>query len=163
VAELSRAIALRMGMPEREADGIEMAGLLHDVGKMAIPAEILTKSGALSEAEYALIKGHPQQGHDMLKGIAFPWPIADAVLQHHERADGSGYPGGLRNAETLVSARIIAVADVLEAMAGERPYRRALGMEAAMAEIRDHPAAYDPEVAAAALSICGSGDFTFAR
>jgi PAS domain S-box-containing protein/putative nucleotidyltransferase with HDIG domain len=162
VAQLARRIATRMGMPEDEIDGVEMAALLHDVGKTRVPIEILSKPGRLSELEFSLIKEHSLLGHEILKDIQFPWPIAEMVRQHHERADGSGYPAGLAGDEILVAARIIAVADVVEAMASDRPYRRALGIEEAIAEIRDNPGKYDPEVAAACFAIHDSEGIIFA-
>ena len=135
VAELSTAIAREMNWTEDEIAGLFMAGLVHDVGKIAIPAEILSKPGKLTDIEFSLIKAHAQGGYDILKGIEFPWPIAAAVLQHHERMDGSGYPNGVLGEGICREARILAVADVVEAMANHRPYRPALGIEAALDEI----------------------------
>jgi putative nucleotidyltransferase with HDIG domain len=152
VAVLSRLIAEEMGLPEAEVDGIEVAALVHDIGKLAVPAEILTKPGKLSSVEFELIKGHSQGGYDILKDIDFDWPIADIVLQHHERMDGTGYPNGLSGDEILLAARILMVADVIEAMAAHRPYRPALGLEAAMVEITGHPEKFDPHV----ISVCAS-------
>jgi len=153
VARLARQIAERMGLGADEVDGIEMAGLLHDVGKLHVPAEILTKPGMISAMEFALIKEHPQQGHDILMGIAFPWGIADMVLQHHERQDGSGYPSGLVGDEISTAARILAVADVVEAMASHRPYRPSLGLDAAIAEVRDNTVKYDADVVSACVEL----------
>jgi PAS domain S-box-containing protein len=136
VSELGVAIALRMGFREERAEGIRVAGMLHDVGKITIPAEMLSKPGRLSETEFLLIKGHSQAGFEILKTIHFPWPVAAMAVQHHERQDGSGYPEGLKGDEILPEARILAVADVVEAMASHRPYRAALGIEAALAEVR---------------------------
>ncbi len=128
---------------------------------MLIPAEILAKPAALTDAEFALIKLHPEQAYDILKGIDFPWPVADIVLQHHERLDGSGYPNGLKGGEIMLEARIIAVADVVEAMASHRPYRPAKGINAAMSEIaRNKGKLYDPEVVDACLAVFAQG-FTF--
>lgn len=146
VAALARLIAEDMGLTADEVEGIEMAGLLHDIGKLGVPAEILTKPGKLSDAEFALIHEHPRKGHEILKDIDFPWETAEVVLQHHERADGSGYPRGLAGEEILSAARILAVADVVEAMASHRPYRPALGIDCAMEELRSHPERYDPVV-----------------
>lgn len=157
VAGLARQIADRMGLEEDEVDAIEMAGLLHDVGKLHVPAEILTKPGQLSEAEFALIREHPQQGYDILKDISFPWPIADMVLHHHERMDGSGYPQGLPAADIPMAARILAVADVVEAMASHRPYRPSLGLEEAIGEVRGRPEAYDATVVAACGELYDAG------
>ena len=131
-----------------------MAGELHDIGKIHVPAEILSKPGQISEAEYTIIKTHPQVGHDILKTIEFPWPVATIVLQHHERMDGSGYPFGLKGKDILLEARILAVADVIEAMATHRPYRPALSVEEALKEIsRNKGKLYDPKVAAACIKV----------
>jgi len=153
VAKIADAIAAEMGLSGDDLACIQMAGLLHDIGKLGIPAEILSKPGTLSDAEFSLIREHPTRGHDFLGNIVFPWPIADIILQHHERCDGSGYPGGLKREETMVEARILAVADVLEAMSSHRPYRPALGSEAAFAEIVDHPERYDRDVARAVAAL----------
>ena len=136
VAALCNAIARRMGFSEDRPQGLHLAAVIHDLDKIHIPAEILSKPGKLNDIEFELVKTHPQVGYDILKDIAFPWPIADIVVQHHERIDGSGYPKGLKGDETLCEARILAVADVVESMVSHRPYRQALGIEAAMAEIR---------------------------
>jgi PAS domain S-box-containing protein/putative nucleotidyltransferase with HDIG domain len=160
VAMFARQLAEHLGLDEDTVNGIEMAGLLHDVGKLHVPSEILTKPGRLSEAEFALIREHPRQGHDILKDIAFPWDIAQMVLEHHERMDGSGYPGGLLGEEIPMSARILAVADVVEAMASHRPYRPALGLDAAIAEVRDHPAMYDRDAVAACIELHEAGLIT---
>jgi PAS domain S-box-containing protein/putative nucleotidyltransferase with HDIG domain len=148
VAQLSKAIAVEMGLGADDVAAVEMAALVHDIGKLSIPAEILSMPRQLSPLEFSLIKEHPLKGYEILKDIDFPWPIADIVVQHHERLDGSGYPGALTS-ETLMPARILAVADVVEAMASHRPYRPALGIGAAMAELRDNAAKYDPGVVAA--------------
>lgn len=160
VARISRLIAEEMGLPCEETAGIEMAALMHDVGKLAVPAELLTKPGRLSEIEFAIIKGHPQSGYDILSEVDFSWPVAEIVLQHHERMDGSGYPNGLVGDEIMRDARIVAVSDVIEAMASHRPYRPSLGMDAALAEILDHPGKYDPEVARACDSVYRRGLLT---
>jgi PAS domain S-box-containing protein len=158
VALLAKRIAVRMGLSQTVVDEVEMAGLLHDVGKLRIPTEILTKPGGLSEAEFALVKDHPEQSHEILKGIAFPWAVAEIALQHQERMNGSGYPAGLKGEEMLPAARILAVADVVEAMASHRPYRPALGVEAAMEEIVSHPELYDGDVVAACVSLHADGE-----
>jgi response regulator RpfG family c-di-GMP phosphodiesterase len=148
VAELVRAIGEKMGFTEHRVKGIGMAGMIHDLGKLSVPAEILSKPGRLNDMEFTLIKGHPKTGYDILKGIEFPWPIADVVYQHHERMNGSGYPRGLKGEEIILEARIMAVADVVEAMASHRPYRPALGIDAALEEIsKSKGILYDPEVA----------------
>ena len=136
VSELGAAMALRMGLGEELAEGLRVGGMLHDVGKVNVPVEILSKPGLLSTMEFELIKGHAQAGFDILAAIDFPWRVAEMALQHHERQDGSGYPAGLRGDEILPEARILAVADVVEAMASNRPYRPALGLEAALEEVR---------------------------
>jgi PAS domain S-box-containing protein/putative nucleotidyltransferase with HDIG domain len=161
VAALGQALARRMGLTESDAEAIEVAGLMHDIGKLAIPSEILSKPGALSDAEHMLIKAHVQAGYEILSSIAFPWPVAEIVLEHHERADGSGYPRGLLAKDTLLAARVLAVADVVEAMAYHRPYRPALGADAAIAEISGHPELYDPDVSAACVGLFEAGLLPF--
>ncbi len=154
VAELARAIARRMALPEDQVQAIHLAGLLHDLGKISIPAEILSKPGRLSEVEYSLIKMHPQSGYDILKGIDFSWPIEQMVLQHHERMDGSGYPQGLKGEQILLGARILSVADVVEAMSSHRPYRPGLGVSAALEEItRTRGTFYDGQVVDACVAL----------
>ena len=157
VARLARQLAEEMHLPEHEVEGIEMAGLVHDIGKLSVPSEILTKPGVLSELEYALIKEHSRVGHTILKGIGFPWPVADIVLAHHERCDGSGYPNGLVGGDIIQEARVLGVADVVEAMASHRPYRPALGIGAAVAELEAHRSKYDPDVVSAFMALCRSG------
>lgn len=152
VAEIAVAIGAELGFDAHRQEGLRVAGYLHDVGKITIPSEILSKPGKLSTAEFALIKGHPQASFDILKKVEFPWPIALVALQHHERLDGGGYPQGLKGGETLLESRIMAVADVVEAMASHRPYRAGLGIDKALAEIeRGRGTAYDPAVADACL------------
>jgi len=131
-----------------------IAGYLHDIGKIIVPSEILCKPGKLTPNEYSLIKGHVQAGYDLLKNVTFPWNISRAVLEHHERVDGSGYPNSLRADQISIEGRILAVADVVEAMSAYRPYRKALGIEIALAEIeRGRGSIYDEEVAQACLSL----------
>jgi HD-GYP domain-containing protein (c-di-GMP phosphodiesterase class II) len=131
-----------------------MAGIVHDLGKIFIPSEILNKPGRLSPVEFALIKEHPKAAYDVLKNLKFPWPIAKIILQHHERLDGSGYPNGLKNDAICIEAKIIAVADVIEAMASHRPYRPALGMEEALKEImKNRGVLFDPAVVDASIEI----------
>lgn len=149
VARIGRLIAEEMGLPADEVEGIEVAGLVHDVGKLGVPAEILTKPGNLSSVEHELIRAHSQGGFEILKDIDFDWPVANIVRQHHERMDGSGYPAGLVGNDILMAARILMAADVIEAMGAHRPYRPALGLEAAMTELREHPEKYDPQVVVA--------------
>lgn len=154
VAEIAVAIGAEMGLDSQRLEGLRVAGYLHDVGKVSIPTEILSKPGRLNPLEMELIKTHPRAGYDVLKDIEFPWPVAQVALQHHERIDGSGYPAGLKGDEIMLEARITAVADVVESMASHRPYRAALGIDKALAEIeRGAGTIYDPEVAAACLRL----------
>ena len=147
VANLATAIAKHMGLTDDQIHAIHLAGTVHDLGKINIPAEILCKPGKITEIEYSLIKAHPRAGYDILKDIHFPWPIAQMVLQHHERLDGTGYPQGLKGEEIIIEARILSVADVVEAMSSHRPYRPGLGIDAAMKEIgRSRGTHYDPQV-----------------
>lgn len=158
VADLARAIAQGMGLSENEVDGIRMAGRVHDLGKIGIPSEILSKPGKLSNIEFELIKSHPRAGYEILKGVEFPWPVADIVLQHHERINGTGYPGKLKGTEILSEARILAVADVVEAMASHRPYREALGLNAGIAEIKKNRGVlYDEKAVDACLKVIEKG------
>ena len=129
VSSLATAIAEEMRLPKHIIEGIRLAGMIHDLGKISVPAEILTKPGKLSLLEFEIIKKHIHAGYDILKSVEFPWPIAQIVLQHQERYDGSGYPVGLKKEEILIEARVLGVADVVEAMAFHRPYREALGIE----------------------------------
>jgi PAS domain S-box-containing protein len=162
VAELAREIARRMGLSEEQAQVIHLAGLVHDLGKIRIPSEILSKPSRLSEIEYSLIKVHPQAGYDILKGIDFSWPIAEMVLQHHERLDGSGYPQGLKGEGILQGARILSVADVVEAMSSHRPYRPGMGVEASLEEIsRGRGTLYDPQAVDACVALFKEQGFVF--
>ncbi len=162
VTELASAIARRMGLSKERIEGIRMAGLIHDIGKISIPAEILSKPGRLSQIEYSLIRTHPQLGHDVVKAVEFPWPVAVIMLQHHERMDGSGYPQGLSGEEISLEARILAVADVVEAMASHRPYRPAHTVDEALDEIsQNRGVLYDPEVVDACLKLSMEKGFTF--
>jgi putative nucleotidyltransferase with HDIG domain len=135
VSKLACAIAREIGLPGAQIEGIRMAGEIHDIGKIYVPAEILSKPGKLTDIEFTIIKTHAQVGYDILKNIEFPWPIADIVVQHHERLNGSGYPAGLKGGAILPEANIIIVADVVEAMSSHRPYRPAHGIDTALAEI----------------------------
>ena len=162
VAELACAMAEKMGFSQDRVKGIRMAGVIHDLGKISVPAEILSKPSRLNNMEFALIKAHPQVGYDILKGIEFTCPIAEAVYQHHERMDGSGYPRGLEGAEILLEARILGVADVVEAMASHRPYRPALGINVALEEIsKNKGIIYDPEAADACERLFSEEKFLF--
>lgn len=154
VADIAVKIGEKIGLSADRLKGLKVAGLLHDIGKIAIPAEILTKPGKLTKPEFDIIKYHSQAGYDILKEIEFPWPVAKIVLQHHERIDGSGYPAGLRGEEILLEAKVIAVADVIEAMAAHRPYRPSLGMEKAREEIQGNRGKlYEPEIVDACITV----------
>ncbi|MBE9484229.1 MAG: response regulator [Bacteroidetes bacterium] len=162
VSDLAGAIAKEMGFPKDRIIGIRMAGVIHDIGKIAIPVEILSKPGRLSKTEFELIKIHSQVGYDILNSIKFPWPLSQIVLQHHERMDGSGYPQGLSGEEILMEARIMGVADVVEAMASHRPYRPALGIDKALEKIsKNREVLYDPEVVDACLILFKDKGFKF--
>ncbi len=164
VTELARALAEEMGLSEEQIEGLHMAGLVHDIGKINVPAEILSKPGQLNDVEFSMIKAHSQAGYDILRTIEFPWPVAKIVLQHHERLDGSGYPQGLKGEEILLEARILSVADVVEAMSSYRPYRPALGIEKALEEISNNKGVkYDSEVVDACLELFAEGRFKFQR
>ena len=162
VALLATAIAEEMGLPPDTITGIRLGSLVHDVGKIRIPGEILSRPGKLTDVEFSMVKAYPQAGYDILSGASFPWPVAQMVLEHHERMDGSGYPKGLRGDEICIEARIIAVADVVEAMSHHRPYRAALGIDAAIAEIRENRGRlYDPAVADSCIRVLEQGNFKF--
>jgi len=154
VAEIAVAIGAELGFDARRQEGLRVAGYLHDIGKITIPSEILAKPGKLSAIEFQLVQGHSQASYDVLKGVEFPWPVADVALQHHERVDGSGYPQGLKGEAILLEARIMAVADVIKAMSTHRPYRPGLGIDTALAEIeRGRGTAYDADAADACVRL----------
>ncbi len=154
VALLAATVGRALGWPDERVHPLHSAGLLHDVGKIAIPTEILVKPGRLSAIEYEMVKTHAQAGYDILKSIDFGAPVAETVWQHHERLDGSGYPQGLRGDQILPEARILAIADVVESMASHRPYRTALGIDVALAEIeRGLGTRYDPEIGGVVLRL----------
>ena len=162
VSDLARGVAAEMALPAHQIDGIRMAGLIHDLGKICVPAEILSKPGQLTEIEHTLIKDHPQVGYEILKEIEFPLPVAQIVLQHHERIDGSGYPVGLSGDEIIIEAKTLAVADVVEAMASHRPYRPTLGRDMALEEIsKNRGSLYDPDVVDACIKLLTEEDFKF--
>jgi hypothetical protein len=162
VTLLACAIAEELGLSEEQFDGLRMAGLIHDLGKINVPSEILCKPGQISEIETSMIRDHPKVCHDLLKHIDLPWPVAPIVLQHHERLDGSGYPQGLKGDEIMLEARILAVADVVEAMASHRPYRPAHSIGSALEEIlHNKNTLYDPEVVDACLRLFYDKDFKF--
>ncbi len=154
VGEIAVAIGTELGFDARRQEGLRVAGYLHDIGKISVPTEILSKPGKLGLIEFQLIQGHAQAGYDVLKDVEFPWPVAQVALQHHERIDGSGYPQGLKGDAILFEARILAVADVIEAMSSHRPYRPGLGIDKALAEIeRGRGSVFDPVVADACLKL----------
>jgi PAS domain S-box-containing protein/putative nucleotidyltransferase with HDIG domain len=164
VAELSTAIAREMGLPEEQIQGIHFAAIIHDLGKIHIPAEILSKPSRLTDIEYLLIQTHPQEGYNILKEVKFPWPIADIILQHHERLDGSGYPQGLSGDQILLESKIISVADMVEAMSSHRPYRPGIGIEPTLDEIRrSRGKEYDANVVDACLSLFLEKGFSFSN
>lgn len=164
VARLAVAIGREMGFTEKELTGLYFSGLLHDIGKIAVPVEILVKPGPLTELERALIRRHPEAGYEVLKEVEFPWPVALATLQHHERMDGSGYPQGLRGKEIIREARILAVADVIDAMTHHRPYRPARALEEALKEITRHKGLkYDPDVVDACVKSLTRRSFKFRK
>lgn len=160
VAAIATAIALRLGHDAEFCEGIRVAGLVHDVGKIYVPSEILTKPRYLTEPEFAIVREHPRVGYEILKDVAFPWPIAEYVVHHHERLDGSGYPDGLAGDDISMGARILAVADVVEAMSSHRPYKTAAGLEKALEEIsRNAGRLYDADVVTACVEMFASDDF----
>lgn len=162
VADLAAAIAKKLGLSIDKIEGVYMAGLLHDIGKIRVPSGILSYPGRLSTAEFAIIKPHPEIGYNILKGIDFPWPLADIVLQHHERLDGSGYPQGLKGNEILQQAKILTVADIVEAMSSHRPYRAALGIERAHEEIITNKGIYyDPATVDACVALFQEEEYYF--
>ena len=162
VAQLAGAIAREMKLPDEQVEGILVAATLHDIGKIYEPSEILSKPGILTDIEFLMMKVHPQIGFDILKNIEFPWPVAKIVLQHHEKLDGSGYPEGLSDGNILLGARILAIADVVEAMASHRPYRAALGIESALKEISENKGIlYDPDAVDSCLRLFKEERFEF--
>ncbi len=162
VAILATAIAEKMGMDKNDVEGLNLASLVHDIGKINVPAEILSKPGRLTDTEFNLIKTHPQTGYDILKSIEFPWPVAEIVLQHQERYDGSSYPQGLKGDEINIFARILCVADVMEAMSSHRPYRPSLGIDIAIEEIKKNRGIlYDPNVVDACMDLFEKDGFQF--
>lgn len=162
VANLALAIAKEMGLEEDRCKGLHLAGMMHDLGKISIPAEILSKPGRLNEIEYMMVRMHAEAGYEILKEIDFPWPVADMVRQHHERGNGTGYPLGLKGDDILLEGRILGVADVVEAMSSHRPYRPGLGVDAALEEISKHKGdLYDPIVVETCVRLFREKGFTF--
>jgi putative two-component system response regulator len=164
VADLAVALAGAVGFEEDMIEAVRMAAIIHDLGKISVPAEILSKPSRLTVNEFNLIKEHPQVGYDILKDIEFPWEIATMVYQHHEKLDGSGYPLGLSGNEILPESRVLTVADVVEAMASHRPYRPGLGIDIALDEIQKNQGRlYDPKVTAACQALFREGRFSFEK
>jgi len=162
VAALAVLVAREMGLDEARIEGLRLGALIHDIGKIYVPAEILNRPGRLTETEFQIIQTHPQVGYEIIRDVEFSWPLAQMVLQHHERIDGSGYPEGLKGEEILLEARILAVADVVEAMASHRPYRPALAIEAALDELESHRGeCYDAAAADACLRVVRRDDFVW--
>ncbi|MFW5808741.1 MAG: HD-GYP domain-containing protein, partial [Spirochaetota bacterium] len=162
VSDLARRIAQRMGLPDDTVESIRIGAIIHDLGKIYIPAEILNKPGQLRDIEVSLLRSHPEIAYDIIKPIDFPWPIAEIILQHHEHLDGTGYPRELKGDAIRIEARIISVADVVEAMASHRPYRAALGIEKALQEIRHYRGRwYDADAVDACIGLFTSGEFEF--
>ena len=162
VADLARTIATEMGLSGNAKDGIRTAAMIHDLGKISVPSEILTKPAKLTDLEFSLIKTHAWSGYDIIKDIDFPWPVARMILEHHERIDGSGYPNGLKGEQLLLESRILAVADVVESMASHRPYRPGLGIEKALEDIeKNRGILYDAEAVDACLDLFRTKSYAF--
>ncbi len=162
VALLSSAIAKEMNLSEGQIESIFIAAMIHDIGKISVPSEILSKPDSINEAEYTLIKNHPEIAFETLKDIESPWQTTEIIIQHHERLDGSGYPFGLTNEDIIVEAKILGVADVIEAMSSHRPYRPSLGIDHALEEIvKNKGKLYDPKVVDACVSVFNEKNFNF--
>ena len=163
VAQLGKAIALRIGLDAERAEAIYLAGMIHDIGKIYVPAEVLSRPGKLTPLEFSLVKTHVEAAYGILGPIDFSWPLAEIVHQHHERLDGSGYPRGIRGDEISIDARIVAVADVVEAMSAHRPYRPGLGIDAALDEItRGKDTLFDAGVVDGCVALFREDSFAFA-
>jgi len=162
VTQLAMAIAQKMNLSKDKLDCIRIAAMIHDIGKINVPAEILSKPGRINQFELELLQNHPQAGYDILKKIDFPWPVAETVLQHHERMDGSGYPNGLKDEEILIQAKVLYIADIVEAMSSDRPYRPALGTEKALNELNENRGIlYNEEIVDACLKLFIEDNFKF--
>ena len=160
VADLAKSIAQEMGLSQDQVDAVRLAGVLHDIGKIAVPAEILTNPGKLTGKAFALIKDHPQTGYDILHEIEFPFRVAEIILQHHESVNGTGYPRGISGNNIMMEARILTVADVVEAMASHRPYRPSLGLDRALEEIQENSGIlYDTTVVNACVKLFKERDY----
>ena len=163
VAQLAYAIAAKMGLSEKQNQGTHTAAYIHDIGKVAVPTDILNKPGELNGHEFSIIKSHSEIAYDVLKGLKFPWPVAQAIFQHHEKLDGSGYPQGLCGKEIILEARILGVADVVEAIASHRPYRPSLGINKALEEIsKNKGILYDADVVDSCVRLFAEKVFRFA-
>ena len=163
LSRLCPAIAVEMNLKSEQIDGVRMASMIHDIGKISIPSEILTKPTQLTNLEFNLIKTHPVSGYNILKDIELPWPIARIVLEHHERIDGSGYPNGLKGEQILLESRIIAIADVVETISSHRPYRAAHGIDAGLDEItKNSGILYDPDLVDACLRLFREKNYNLA-
>lgn len=164
VAQLAVAMAARLGLTQEQMRGLYLAGVVHDIGKIYVPSEILTRPSRLSPVEFALVKTHVEAGYEILKGIDFPWPIAEIVRQHHENLDGTGYPRGLSGKQILLEARILSAADMVEAITNHRPYRPALGLSFAFEQLRASAGTrLDPEVVQACIDVFEKDGFTFEK
>ena len=162
VAQLAQAIAVELGLDEIQIEGLGFGGLIHDIGKISVPADLLSTPRRLRSLEMELLRGHAQAGYDIIKDIDFPWPVGDMILQHHERLDGSGYPQGLKGPEILYEAKILAVADVVEAMSSHRPYRPGFGIDVALEHIREcRGTLYDAKAVDACLTLFSDKGFAF--
>ena len=162
VSHLAVAIGIKLGLSDRQLEGLRLGGLVHDIGKIYVPAEILSRPGKLSNAEFEIIKTHSQVGYDIINDIEFPWPIKQMIFQHHERLDGSGYPNSLTSEDIIIEAKILAVSDVVEAIISHRPYRAALGLEKALEEIKTYRgSAYDSSVVDACVELFEKEKFEF--
>jgi len=162
VARLACDIAKKMGLSDEQVYGLRVMGMVHDIGKMALPDDILSKEGELNQEEFEIVKTHPVVAYDILKNLDFPWPVAESVLQHHERVDGSGYPNQLAGNDIILEARILCVADVVESMITRRPYRTAPGLEKALEEIGlNSGVLYDPAVTQACFKLTSNGGIKF--
>ncbi len=161
VARLAVEIGKRLRLGEDALDGLKTGALIHDIGKINVPADFLNRPGQLSDAAFGIIKAHPQVGYDIVRGIDFPWPVASMILQHHERLDGTGYPNGITGGDIILESRILAVADVVEAISSHRPYRPSLGLGAALDEIRNGMGLrYDSEVVTACEEVIKNGQYS---
>jgi putative nucleotidyltransferase with HDIG domain len=162
VAQLAVAISEKLGWKKNEVNGLKMAATIHDIGKMYVPAEVLNKPGKLEPIEFELIKMHSAAGYEIVKDIAFEEPVADMVRQHHERLNGSGYPDGLGSKDILPGAKVMAVADVVEAMSSNRPYRPGAGLNAALQEVESRKGdLYDPEIVEVCVELFAKNKFKF--